>query len=109
MPNIKCYNGELFVFKNAKKEKDPKLEVCRGVCVSSYYRTDVTFTGVDSETVLAGSWSKECVGRKGDLTKIFGEDMDMTMDQCVEEKKGKKDIKVCMYHKCLIFVLMCAI
>ena len=96
MPSIKCYNGKLLVTKNTtqkEKEKEPKLEVCEGVCYSYYFRTDVTDS--KGKTVLAGSYFKACVAGKGDLNdlkKIFGEDMDMTMDQCVEDKKR---IKVC--------------
>jgi len=90
MPNIKCYNGKLMVTKNEtqkEKEKEPKLEVCRGVCSSTYFRTDVT--ELEHGTVLAGSYFKSCVGRKGDLTEMFGEDVDMTMDQCVEDKNKR--------------------
>ena len=62
------------------------------MCMSAYVRTDTIIKdGKKEETILAGSWIKECVGDH-DLTDFFGENRS---DRCVEENEGKEHIKVC--------------
>ena len=97
--SLQCYKGEYRPTKDTTQEqteKKPELRNCTGtdqVCISSYVRTDTIIKdGKWEETLLAGSWMKDCV-TKGDrnLNDLFGENQS---DRCEEENEGKEHIKV---------------
>ena len=97
--SLQCYEGGYTPTKDTKQEqteKKPELRNCTGtdqVCISSYVRTDTIIKdGKGEETLLAGSWMKDCV-TKGDrnLNDLFGENQS---DRCEEENEGKEHIKV---------------
>ena len=99
--SLQCYDGGYTPTKDTKLEqtkKKPELHNCTGtdqVCISSYVRTDTIIKdGKGEETLLAGSWMKDCV-TKGDrnLNDLFGENQS---DRCEEENEGKEHIKVFM-------------